>query len=650
MHLHFNVQVNAMLQHIVSITDNACISLLYPEAQLFPRIFWKSQDSSVVGSIPSFMLNCFFNNSDNGIASLQEHNSIRMKDGDLLTSKQNTYWHYLFDLVLNQQLLRCSSSLVLKRGLEFLLEDDCGVKSGSQWRGQESHLPMDEYEATRRIKELASLLKKGSWDYFITLTINETETPGVRKITEAIRQYAEHDILNPIPLYELTEAYLPFILRSWERFISVLLQELIMRNDNIIGKVHNMFYRYEFQEAGAKGNKPHVHIGVTLEPEPKHISSGRISCMSASFASTMYGTDYHTLRDLGVVADRHEYEVWLNIFSHVNTHDCDKCGQRCKKAINAEGEKICRYHKQPIAPYNVFGDWLADIPVPYPEEIYILLEEMGLATKNSDCRSNGWTLHECLATSKWHYRAHQCEYFLASIPLLSAITRSSTNVDLCSRHFQVSYLVSYLSGKEERRLVDIVPTKDINDIKTVTEEHAHEKIASCRRIVEEKEKKNPHLGREISLAEVVWFVLGFKYTYCTADFVRVSTVPLESRAATKRYNNNTTSESPAIARINAGLPEWRQFTASQIAHIEEYNKSSYYIDATSAFNLRPPELLVFDDLQLYNECFVAERSTKCTNKSRHSCRTMDRWCWSCYQNLCHVQLINVSLSFAINGC
>ena len=158
MHLHSNVQVKAMLQHSVSISDNACVSLLYKEGQLFPRIVWKSQDSSLYSIVRAE----FINNTDNGIASLQEHNSIRMKDGDLLTSKQNTYWHFLFYLILNQQLLRGSSSLVLKRGLEFLLEDDCGMKFGSQWRGHESHLPMNEYEAIRRVKELASLFKKGS--------------------------------------------------------------------------------------------------------------------------------------------------------------------------------------------------------------------------------------------------------------------------------------------------------------------------------------------------------------------------------------------------------------------------------------------------------------------------------------------------------
>jgi len=44
-------------------------------------------------------------------------------------------------------------------------------------------LPMDETESTRRLKELTSLLKKGKWTYFRTITCNDNETPGVREIT-----------------------------------------------------------------------------------------------------------------------------------------------------------------------------------------------------------------------------------------------------------------------------------------------------------------------------------------------------------------------------------------------------------------------------------------------------------------------------------
>jgi hypothetical protein len=81
-----------------------------------------------------------------------------MKDGDILASKQHCYWHYLFDVKLNTKLKYNSSVLVFKRGIEFLLEKD-SLKSGECIK-QLSKLPMDEFESVRRVKELASLLKK----------------------------------------------------------------------------------------------------------------------------------------------------------------------------------------------------------------------------------------------------------------------------------------------------------------------------------------------------------------------------------------------------------------------------------------------------------------------------------------------------------
>ena len=49
-----------------------------------------------------------------------------------------------------------------------------------------------------------------------------------------------------------------------------------MRNDTIVGKVKNIFYRFEFQGARAVGNKPHVHSGITLYEEPDIVFAKRI--------------------------------------------------------------------------------------------------------------------------------------------------------------------------------------------------------------------------------------------------------------------------------------------------------------------------------------------------------------------------------------
>ena len=616
-----DVRTNAILQHIVSSTNDASVSLLYPEAQLFPRIFWCEKYGSVVGAIPSFMLNST-SEWQAGIASLKEHHNIRMRDGDLLTSKQNGYWHYLFDMKLNLALNATPSSIIFKRGFEFLEEPKKDIDVGTS--SPQSHLPMNEAESIRRIKELASLLKKGKWTYFLTITVNDSETPGVREITQAIKAKANGDELLE---GELIDAYLPFTLRAWERFVRIFLQELIMRNDSILGKVSNIFYRFEFQGAGAKGNKPHVHCGITLVDELDQVSVRRICCSSTHFHTSLYGADFTTLRDAGIFRDKEEYDRWCTIVACVNHHDCSKTQFRCMKATSADGTKICRYHRQPLLPEAAeWTGWFEEIPMPYPEDVYQLLQEMGLAREEYDylLRDNKWVTDESLRAGKWHYFAWRDEFFLASIPLVSAICRSATNVDMCDRKFQVSYLVKYISGKEEHQLVDVTGTKEITEVRVTTEEHAHEKITSCNKIVSNKEKTNPHLGREVSLAEVVWFVLGFPYTYCNADFVHVSTLPLENRVGTLRWHTHsskmyTANGKDLVAvqgRMTAGLPEWRRFTDQQQCHIEEYMKSPYYCDVTSSFNFRPPELLYFNDLQLYSECFIVVGRRECQFNSQ----------------------------------
>ena len=604
------IRTNGILTHIVTMTGNACVSLLYPEGQLFPRIFWRAECDAIVGAVPSFMLNAQCS-AFSHVASLAEHEWVRLRDGCLLTSKQNPYWHYLFDLKLNNCLNHATSKLVFKRGLEFLLEGGDGRRNYplSERGSRETLLPMDESEATRRVKELASLLKKGAWDYFVTITSNDSFTPGLRKITHAIKTFAADDSNEA----ELTSVYLPFTLRAWERFVRVLFQELLMRNDNIIGKVKHLFYRYEFQSAGAKGNKPHVHCGVTLEAEPVETTAGRISCDTMSFHSSCYGADYETLRNLGVFSDEEEYNKWKAIVASVQHHDCSKTEFRCMKATNAEGEKICRYHRQPLPPALVAKAWPEVITMPYPDDVYELLREAGLAEKSGD----EWVVDECLKAVKWHYPSYKCEFFLSSIPLLSAIVLAATNVDKTDRKFQVSYLVKYVCGKEEHQLVDVAGTKDESEIRITTEEHAHEKITSCKRIVDKKlSASKSHLGREVSLCEVVWFDLGFAYTYCTAGFVHAATLPLENRVGVMQHRkfsrfvreSNTGVIVPVHERIVANLPAWRCFTEEQIKHVEDYLSSPYIIDATSSFNIRAPELLCFDSLQVYCECFVVVKT------------------------------------------
>jgi len=162
------------------------------------------------------------------------------------------------------------------------------------------------------------------------------------------------------------------------------------------------------------------------------------------------------------------------------------------------------------------------------------------------------------------------------------------------------------------------------EVKVTTQEHAHEKISGCKKMQSNKQKQNSHMGREICLAEIVWFLLDHPYSYCNSNFVHVPTLPLESRIGvinkfkrTSKFLAGSSADDifAVRGRVEAELPEERQFGADQLAHIEDYRQSPYWCDATSSFNVRPPELLVFDNLQLYCECFVVVGAQECSFES-----------------------------------
>ena len=70
----------------MSSTDNPSISLLNPEANLYPSIFFISKDDNILGCIPNYIYKMNADSSTSNIASLKAHNYARGRDGTLATS------------------------------------------------------------------------------------------------------------------------------------------------------------------------------------------------------------------------------------------------------------------------------------------------------------------------------------------------------------------------------------------------------------------------------------------------------------------------------------------------------------------------------------------------------------------------------------
>ena len=140
---------------------------------------------------------------------------------------------------------------------------------------------------------------------------------------------------------------------------------------------------------------------------------------------------YETLHDLGIFENEQDYATWQEIVASVQHHDCSKAQMHCMKKTDGNDNKIYRYHRQPSAPLGVIPPWFEEISMPYPEDVYQLLEEMHLARKID----GKWSVDKCMLAGKWHYFSRRDEFFLSSIPLVSAICLSATNVDMCDKKF-----------------------------------------------------------------------------------------------------------------------------------------------------------------------------------------------------------------------
>lgn len=146
-----------MLHQMVTDTDSPAVSLLYPEANIFPSIFWQGLDRKNLGALTSFFINA--QGRQNSLcstpASPNEHINVRLRDGDLATSHDLNYLHGAFDIKLNNKMNHQSATLVFRRGLEFLAEDKSLFSNAI-----ETPMEFEELDSTRKVKELAALIKK----------------------------------------------------------------------------------------------------------------------------------------------------------------------------------------------------------------------------------------------------------------------------------------------------------------------------------------------------------------------------------------------------------------------------------------------------------------------------------------------------------
>ena len=608
-----------ILQNICSKSPEWEIPLVYPEAMLFPRIFWSMIGHSVVGALPAVS---YSNVTDHvglkNLATVKDHMTARLKDGSLLTSHDPNYLQFAFNLMLNSALNRNSAVVACHRGLEGLTREGASLRPESQ----EEILKFDEMDARREVNKLVSLLRtEGAWHYFLTLTCNDSETLGVWPIRKAIERHASSGGSESVDC--LLQNYSVILTRAWERTVYYIWNYITTSREQPLGPVKNDWMRFEFQSAGALGNRPHVHGGITLHEEPLSRTLSRVRCSNSSMWCEEAGTDVETLRRQGIVVDMRDYFHLQELAAKLQQHSCQQAGGRCQKRRARDDTLICRVPRHPPSCQYSFED---HGPL-YSSETYAKLAYLGLAMPCA-C-ANHWNTGNEFQAGMWRYPADADEHFVPTVPRLFVALKASTNVQVCDRKFQVSYLAKYAGGMDERRPVTMTSSHSADQIHVEAHSQVNAKISG--QFIHPLNQQSSSLSCEIALTEMIWFSLKFPYVVSSCDYVHASTKPPEYRAAVVKHRKQHIDERevreggggmPDTVSSRLRFPQWRHFTPSQVSTIIAYEHGDFYLDNTSSFSVRPPELVIFSKVELYLRWFTWRKDKKA---ALHPQRHMSHW-------------------------
>ena len=154
--VNVNSGTSFLIQQLVTSHENPEVSLLYPESMLFPSFFCKnSHYKSNLGCISHYFYQLGHYTSHNGIASVENYNYVRMRDGILATSTSDQFIHFAFDVKMNCKLNNISSEIVFKRGFEHLIQ-----KGITGYQQAESTIEYDEFDSNKKVNELSSLMRE----------------------------------------------------------------------------------------------------------------------------------------------------------------------------------------------------------------------------------------------------------------------------------------------------------------------------------------------------------------------------------------------------------------------------------------------------------------------------------------------------------
>ena len=635
------------LQRIASTTPGRVVPLVYPEAMLFPSLFWKDakDDGAMLGAIPCGLMGHDATLRRFGIAGLHSHMYSRLTNPTFGTGADPRYICYAFDAMVNLSCRHEDVRVILHRGVTGTSTGVRVMDSGPGNVTDKSFFDTDSVDSRPVVNKLAAAVSEKQATYFYTHTCNATEHFGVAPIRNWIESdealeawcdgtesFEEKEEIRK----SLRQTASVVLLRNWIEVSLLYMHYIEHSDDKPLGDVDYMWWRFEFQES--VGNLPHIHALLWLkEGESVRVSQERIC---GSIMELIQPEEIDTLVAKGLLSCAEEamtvQEMGQRVLAHI-------CNSRCMRRTGTkDGELVCRVTNNALESPDSSKHCMGEIEVNHSDAAMKVFVDIGLFVE--DEHGNFVPIVDKLKATKHYPPSYSHEGIISACSgFLFTMSKSNDNVKWVTGYLSSRYLAKYLSLVDENNRVYIGSASQERNTLTMEQVTLHNTKVTSSAIQEAKKdlarqgKKNPKpTGRAISHMEMLCVLLGYEQVYTTIKFVHIPTVPLEERPAFDRRlpfarlkEEKIVSQHSPVRRpqdLDAGnviasfkvrnverkvkLPLWRLLGDVESLILRDQCLAVHTVDAITLFGIRPPELRFIREPGKYFKWFYREDGLK----------------------------------------
>ena len=625
------------LQSIAARSCTNTVPLAYPEAMLFPSIFWKDGDRNggFLGAIPAPVLGQKTTSVRNNIASMADHARVRLKTASSTSSTSYQYLCYMFDCLANTTLVGHDSRIILNRGFS-----SSRGSTGLRVKNEADDFYTDSIDNRQVVHNLCASEKDLPMTLFLTLSCNQRDHFGVRNIKRwldsglAEQSFPGFDTMNALLQDDikkcLCEAGKTLLLRNWLEVRQILLNYIVKSPEKPLGTIEKFFARDEYQEKN--GNLPHMHALFALR-ERYDTEEGRsyIHNLVRGFIGDLVREDEIPVlieeRILESVEDWAEMRLdGAMMLKHSHT-------QRCLRKTGPKPEDVaCRVPNNFMLNPSPGSFSMIDLNPARTEMSLEILVRLGLVQLDRS-KPNGYKATvEALDAKRLIPPAVAGEGIISPVNgRLFAACRSSQNLQVCTTYSTSRYVAKYVAKMDENnRIVLHVDGKDpelyrLDDIflhnTKITSSAINEKLAAAS----ERSKNHP-TGRAMSSMEMMQLILGNPQVYHSMEYKQVSTMALGQRPGIEQKGNMKLADEDRLTDLASDQIElvalrrsiivgdenkWRQHTAHEELILLDQQFSNVTVDAITVFGVRPPELReLICEVAIYYRFFIRETTKR----------------------------------------